>query len=126
MATTSTSANVLRCPAGTDLDTWLHHVWTDGVQVDALPPLDTLVVRTLNSTYEITVLTPHTGEALVRGGRFFPEYARAQVSGASLGGSFLKMRGIYVGFCMELHDGSQRIVTTTVQTIARVDSRGVQ
>ena len=126
MATTSTLANVQRCPASADLDSWSHHAWTDGVQVDRLPPLDTLVVRTRNSTYEITVLTPHTGEALVRGGRFFPEYARAQVSGASLGGSFLKMRGIYVGFCMELHDGSQSIVTTTVRTIARMETRGVQ
>jgi hypothetical protein len=28
------------------------------------------------------------------------------------------MRGIYVGFCMEVHAGDQRIVTTRVATIA--------
>ena len=123
---TITAANVLRCQASADLDTWSHHDWTEGVQVDALPPLDALVVRTRNSTYEITVLSPRTGEVLVRGGRFFPEFTRARVGGSSLGGSFLKLRGIYVGFCLELHDGSQRIVTTSVQTIARASHGEVQ
>ena len=46
--------------------------------------------------------------------------------GSSLGGSFLKVRGIYVGFCLELHSEGAPIVTTVVQSIARTDSADVQ
>ena len=33
----------------------------------------TLVVRTDNSVYRITILTPHAREVLVEGGKLFPE-----------------------------------------------------
>ena len=93
-------------PAVADLETWSKHPWTDGLQVDALQDLETLVVQTRNSTYEITVLSGRTAEVLVRGGQFFPEYTSVRVAGSSLGGSFLKLHGIYLGFSMELqHDG---------------------
>jgi hypothetical protein len=102
------------------LDAWSSAGWRDGVQVDALLPLDTLVVRTRNSCYEITIVAPATGDVLVRGGRFFPEPTRATVSGSSLGGSCLKVRGIYEGFLLEiLHDG-QTILTTTVQSVSKI------
>ena len=114
------------CPAAADLDTWSSHAWTNGVQIETLPGLETLAVRTCNSTYEITVLTPWTGEILVRGGQFFPTRTRARLAGASLGGSFLKQRGIYVGFRMELQDQERTIVTTEVQSIGRVGDERVQ
>ena len=104
-------------PAGADLETWSKHEWENGLQVDSLQELDTLSVRTLNSVYEIIVLKPRTGEVLVRGGKFFPEYANAFLAGASLGGSFLKMRGIYTGFRMEIHVGLEAIITSDVQSI---------
>ena len=127
MTTTFRNApDLMHSPAAMDLDVWSHHSWTDGLQVEGLQALDSLVVRTLNSTYEITVLAPRLGDVLVRGGRFFPEFAPARLAGASLGGSFLKERGIYLGFCMELHDGTTNIVTTSVQSIARVQPSGVQ
>ncbi len=107
-------------PAGAILDTWSRDEWSNGVQVDRMEDLDSLVVRTLNSVYEITVITPRTGEILVRGGRFFPELTPARLAGSTLGGSFLKMRGIYVGFRMEIHAEQLRIVTSPVQTIAVV------
>jgi hypothetical protein len=56
----------------------------------------------------------------VRGGKFFPEYTTAILAGASLGGSFLKMRGVYVGFRMEIHMGVEAIITSDVQSIAVV------
>lgn len=106
--------------AGADLDTWSKREWGNGLQVDSLQELDTLTVRTLNSVYEIIVLKPRTAEVLVRGGKFFPEYTNAFLAGASLGGSFLKLRGIYTGFRMEIHVGFEAIITSDVQTIGIV------
>ena len=53
-------------------------------QADGIAPLDvdvftTLVVRTRNSVYRITILKPHAREVLVQGGKFFPERTRAPV-----------------------------------------------
>ena len=57
---------------------------------------------------------PH---ARLRGGQFFPELTPAQLAGATLGGSFCKMRGIYAGFRMEINANGQRTVTTPVESI---------
>jgi len=50
-------------------------------------------------------------------GKYFPELTEAQLAGATLGGSFCKLRGIYCGFKMELCRDGQRIITSDVQTI---------
>jgi hypothetical protein len=110
-------SDVTRCPAAADLDVWSSFDWADGVQIDRAAPLETLVVHTNNSVYEITVVSPATGEVLIRGGRFFPVPTRAQIAGSSLGGSFLKLRGIYRGFCLEIWHDDQTIVTTRVRSI---------
>jgi hypothetical protein len=52
-----------------------------------------------------------------RGGQFFPELTLARLTGATLGGSFCKMRGIYVGFWMEINANGQRFVMTPVESI---------
>ena len=96
------------------LDYWSECSWAYGVQVERLAPLDGLTVRTRNSCYELTVTSPAAGEVLVRGGRFFPTFTRAWVSGSSLGGGCLKMRGIYVGFLLELEHEGQTVRTTHV------------
>ncbi len=114
----SAGHNQTRIPAAADLSTWSRGEWTNGIQIDQFDDLSNLIVKTQNSTYEITIICGRTGDVLVRGGQFFPEKRPAQLSGASLGGSFLKLRGIYVGFKMEfMHDG-WRIVTSLVQSIA--------
>jgi hypothetical protein len=100
------------------LDSWLELPWTDGCQVDALSPLQAVTVTTRNSVYEIIVTSPRTGGIKVRGGQFFPEWSEATLAGCSMGGSFLKMRGLYAGFCMELHFDGQVVITTRVRTIA--------
>ena len=101
-----------------NLETWSQQDWKDGVQIDQLDDFETLVIKTRNSTYEITVICGRDGDILVRGGKCFPQKTEAHLSGASLGGSFLKVRGIYVGLSMEiLHEG-QTIITSAVQSIA--------
>ena len=68
--------------------------------------------------YEITIIGGQEGEILVRGGRFFTELTPANLAGATLGGSFCKMRGIYVGFRMEFTACGKRIITSPVESIA--------
>ncbi len=91
------------------------------MQVDALHDLDMLLVRTMNTVYDITVVTARTGEVIVRGGRFFPQPTRAVILGSSLGGAFLKLRGIYCGFALEVYASGTRIVTSAVQSVRSVE-----
>jgi hypothetical protein len=105
-------------PRGRILDRWAANTWENGLQLETLEDLDSLAVRTKNSIYEITVLSRLTGEVMVRGGRFFPDRTVARLTGSSLGGSFLKMGGVYPGFSLEFQDGGRRIVTSQVQSVA--------
>lgn len=99
------------------LDTWAHFDWTDGCQIDELQAFQPLTVLTRNHVYEIVVLDGREGRVRVRGGQFFPEWREAHLAGCSLGGSFLKLRGIYAGFGMELHIDGDVIVTSPVQRL---------
>jgi hypothetical protein len=89
---------------------------TNGVQLRDLPPMTTLVVRTRNSEYHIVVSSGD--EVLVKGGHFFPSLTEARFSGASVGGSFLKVGWIGVGLRMEILAEGRRIVTSPVYDIA--------
>ena len=106
--------SVSAVPASAVLDTWTNAEWTDGCQVDSAPAFQALTVVTQNSLYELIVLDPGSGIVRLRGGQFFPEWREAQLAGCSLGGSFLKMRGIYAGFCMELHVDGDTVITSPV------------
>jgi hypothetical protein len=106
------------CFAGAVLDNWTSHNWTEGVQLETVRDMETLNVHTENSTYEITVISGTTGEILIRGGRFFPEMTAARLAGSSLGGSFLKLRGIYLGFNLEVHFDKRFIITSRVREIS--------
>ena len=110
-------------PSPAALDAWSHHTWDSGVQVDRLRDLDTIRVCTRNTVYEITIVSAETGEAVVIGGRYFPEHGRAVVLGCSLGGAFLKLRGIYCGFSLEFYATGMRIVTSAVQSVEVIGDR---
>ena len=90
----------------------------DGIALIELDAFATLVVRTDNSIYLITILTPHRREVVVQGGRFFPAHTRACLNGSSGGGSCLKLGWIGVGLHLEFHAGDQWIITSHVRTIA--------
>jgi hypothetical protein len=88
---------------------------TSGVHLRDLAPLTTLRVRTRNSEYRIIV---SSGDAvLVEGGQFFPCLTEARFSGASVGGSFLKVGWIGIGLRMEILADGRRIVTSPVHDI---------
>jgi len=105
-------------PVSGVLSAWSAHDWRGGVQVDDLPALERLTVRTENSTYEIVLLSPATADVLVRGGAFFPVFMPARLAGSSLGGSFLKLRSIHVGFRIEFSTDRGFIITSAVRRVA--------
>ena len=119
----SRDRRVSAVPAIAVLDRWAGADWTDGCQVDRLPDMQPLTVITRNHLYELFVISGVEGRVRVRGGNFFPEWREATLAGSSLGGSFLKLRGVYAGFCMELYVDGESIITSPVQklTLASVD-----
>ena len=104
-------------PAAALLSTWESHAWDGAVLVDRLAPLDRLVVRTHHSVYDILVSSPATGDVLVRGGAYFPEFTAARLSGSTLGGSFVKVRAISAGFRLEFTLGRQFVLTSAVRSV---------
>lgn len=100
------------------LDAWTACAWAQrGLQLEALETLQVLRVRTRNSTYELTRAGDRPEDVLVRGGRYFPDWTRVQLAGASLGRGCLKRHGIYAGFRMEFYWGGRRLVTSPVHSI---------
>jgi hypothetical protein len=112
-------------PAGSLLDRWSDSGWQNGVQIDHLKDLQSLKIRTKNSVYELTIVSAEQAEVLVRGGAFFPELAPVRLAGSTLGGSFIKAKGVYIGFRMEFNLGGLNIVTTSpVEWIGPVEDPG--
>ena len=104
-------------PAGRILDTWVKHNWSNGLQLEKVDDFTEIHVQTRNSLYQITAIDGFSREIVVRGGRFFPEKTRAHLAGSSLGGGFLKLGGIYVGFSLEIVYIEDTIITTRVRSI---------
>lgn len=105
-------------PASGLLSAWSTHDWRGGVHVDDLSVLERLIVQTENSTYDIILISPATASVLVRGGAFFPVFTPARLAGSSLGGSFLKLRSIHVGFRLELGTERGFILTSAVRSVS--------
>jgi len=112
-----------RLPA-TTLDVWTAHDWSQGVLLPQLAPHDRLIVLTRNSTYELIVTVPHTASVLVRGGGFLPNFTPARLAGSSMGGSCLKLYGVYAGFQMELVTEDLPLITTRVRSVSVLPARG--
>ena len=105
-------------PASAVLSAWQEHPWRDGVSVDQLLALDRLTVETRHSIYEIVLVGAGSPDVLVRGGTFFPDFTPARLAGSSLGGSFLKLRSVHLGFCIEFALERRVIITSPVRTIS--------
>jgi hypothetical protein len=118
MNTTATRSTAV--PASALLNSWYSYEWRDGVYVDRLAAFDRVAAVTQHSTYEIIVTAPAAAEILVRGGAFFPEFTRVRLAGSTLGGSFLKLRSIHVGFQIEFAMDDGVIITSPVRTILKM------
>jgi hypothetical protein len=89
----------------------------EGVTLEKLKPCNTIHARTRNSDYEIFLLDPESGRALVKGGKYFAEPVEATVSGSSFGGSMLKMGWLGVGLGMEFNANGQYVMTSPVEEL---------
>jgi hypothetical protein len=89
----------------------------EGMALMALDACDTIHVRTRNSDYEIFLLDPKSGRALVQGGKCFAAPVEATVSGSSIGGCMLKLGWIGVGLRIEFYVNGKRTVTSPVQSL---------
>src|SRR5215468_6665111 len=94
-----------------------------GVKLGTLEACDMIQARTRNSVYEIFLLDPNSGRALVRGGGYFAEPVEAIVSGSTFGGCMLKVGWLGVGLRMEISVNGVRTVTSPVQSlrVERID-----
>jgi hypothetical protein len=99
------------------LSSWSAHDWRGGIRVDEMAALERLIVTTANSTYEIVLVAPASANVLVRGGAFFPVFTPARLAGSSLGGSFLKLRSVHIGFRLELGTERGFIITSPVRSV---------
>jgi hypothetical protein len=113
----TSSGQTTLVPSAALLSTWQAHGWQNGVSLERLTALDRLQVRTRHNVYEIIVRSPTTGDVLVRGGQYFPEFTEARLAGSTLGGSFVKVRALHVGFRLEFTLGQQFVLTSVVQSI---------
>ena len=87
----------------------------EGVHLRHLPPLTTLLVRTMNSLYRVVIT--QGPEVYIHGGAFFPNPTWACLDGASIGGNYLKVGWIGIGLRMEIRSEGRRIITSPVQAI---------
>lgn len=92
-----------------------------GVDVRWLEPLTRLRVRTHNSLYQLTVLSPGESTVIIQGGQFFTEPVQASLGGSSYGGCMLKTRWIGLGMRMEIYGEQGHIVTSPVRSVETED-----
>jgi hypothetical protein len=114
------SAGLPFYPSASILSSWADRNWrqVEGVQLDTLEHMQRLIVRTYRDAYEIFVRDGASGDVLVRGGRFFQAFTEAKLTGCSLGGSFLKQYGVYVGLRLEFSVGGETLLTAPVLGIS--------
>lgn len=101
---------------------WREEKSDAAIRLDSCVAFERIAVKTQSSLYEVIVLCGRTGEVLIRGGRFFPEFRRAILTGSTAGGSALKLRTIDVGLRIELRDDLKLYTTTAVEAVSREES----
>jgi len=87
------------------------------IRLESCSELESIVVRTRSSVYELIVLCGDTGEVMIRGGQFFPEFRRATVVGSTFGGSCIMLRSLCVGLRLELRVDRESFLTSRIQSI---------
>ena len=104
---------------GVTIDGWLTRETRSAILLDSCTPFERIVVRTRGSVYELIVLSGRTGEVMVRGGRFFPEFRPAILTGSTAGGTALKMRSLEVGLGMEFQTDEKFVMTSAVEELSK-------
>ncbi len=89
----------------------------EGIDLRSLPPGTNVVVNTRNSRYRFVMLDGSGWNALVQGGRRFPQETTACFEGSTLDGSALKIGWIGVGEFLRISASGKRILTSRVSSI---------
>lgn len=89
-----------------------------GIALESLAPGTTLLVRTNNSRYRMTVLDGGHHHVLVQGGALLPTAIEADLQGSTAGGSLVRTGWIEVDRHMELAFDSRRIITSPVRSVS--------
>lgn len=118
--TRETASNSTSGPEmGSSVDEHTGALVGETIHLESCPELEWITVRTFRSTYDIVVLSGDTGAVMVRGGKFFPEFHRATITGSMVNGITVKPRCISVGLSLELLVDEQSVITSRVQAIVR-------
>jgi len=104
-------------PAAATLTGFAEHSRT-GLALASVPEGTSIVVRTLHSRYELTVLDGAASEVLVCGGQRFSTPTAARLLGSSAGGTAVRLGWIGFGLKMEIAVGRDTTVTSPVKSIA--------
>jgi hypothetical protein len=89
----------------------------NGLTIETLEAGVALVVKTRHSSYRLVVLDADRHLVLAEGG-IFPEPTVVQLTGATFGGSALKLGWILVGLRVEFGLGTRQITSSPVQSVA--------
>ena len=89
------------------------------IDLESCDELEWIVVTTRSSVYDVIVLSGREGEVMIRGGRLFPEFRRAILTGSLLGRSAIKSRSICVGMHLEFRVDDKSFVTSRMQAVTR-------
>jgi hypothetical protein len=88
----------------------------NGLAIQTLESGAALVVKTRHSSYRLVVLDGARNLVLAQGG-IFPEPTVVHVSGATFGGSTVKVGWIVVGLRVEFGLGTRQITSSPVQSV---------
>ena len=91
----------------------------EALQLGSCPELEWITVKTSRSLYDVVVFSGDSGLVVIRGGDLFPEFRRATITGARLGGAAVRLGAIVVGLRLEFVVDGMPVVTSRVQAISR-------
>jgi hypothetical protein len=89
------------------------------IHIDSCAELETIVVTTRSSVYELVVLRGDRGDALLRGGRHFKEFRRVLFLGSTAEGDSLVPRTIDIGLRMKFSVAGGLFITSAVESLSR-------
>jgi hypothetical protein len=89
------------------------------IHIDSCAELETIVVKTRSSVYELVVLRGNPGDVLLRGGRHFKEVQRMVFLGSTADGGSLVPRTIDIGLRMRFIATDGPFITSAVESLSR-------
>ena len=89
------------------------------IHIGSCAPLETIVVRTASSIYELIIRRGDSGDVLVRGGTYFEDFCHVLFLGSMKHDGAVERNTIDVGLRMTFRFDHRIIVTSAVQSVWR-------